>query len=73
MAKVKAKAGRFIHMDFPAEGIDYTVDQLFTLCCLNALNTIIATRLQIKVSYTGKIEPSKEVEQSKASVLRLVK
>lgn len=72
--KENPKPGRFIHMDFPQEGIDETVDTLFKMFRLHAFNLEPVTHYQVKVSYTGMMEPRKEEEApAKADGLRLVK
>lgn len=75
MAKKETpKAGRFIHMDFPPEGIDERVDAHFRMLCLQTCCLEPFTQFQVKVSYTGKTEPRREQEAPlKADGLRLVK
>lgn len=72
--KPKPGPGRFIHMDFPPEGVDETVDAHFRMLCLQTCSLEPFTQYQVKVSYTGKLGPRKEEGASvEADVLRLVK
>ena len=73
VAKVKAKGGRFIRIDFPAEGMDDTVDKLFLLNVLNAINLALVSRWQLKATYTGMNKAKREKKPSPVQGLRLVK
>ena len=73
MARIEAQSGRFIHIDFPAEGIDDALDRLFLLHIANANNLRVVTNFRVKVSYTGKYEPIQQDETSQVQGLRLVK
>lgn len=68
----KPKPGRFIHIDFPAEGVSQSADIAFKLSTLHAMALELSAHSQTKVSYTGMYESSKE-EQPKDNGLRLVK
>lgn len=69
----KKKPGRFMHIDFPEEGVSRSADIAFKLSTLHALALELSANSQAKVSYTGMCESSEEKEQPKDNGLRLVK
>ena len=71
--KEKPKAGRFIHIEFPAEGVSRQADVAFKLSTLHAFALELNAHTQVKVSYTGMPDSSEEKEPPKDTGLRLVK
>lgn len=69
----KKKPGRFLHIEFPSEGISLSADIAFRLSMLHATALELNANSQVKVSYTGMYESSEEKEQPKVNGLRLVK
>lgn len=71
--KEKPKSGRFIHIEFPAEGVSRQADVAFKLSTLHAFALELNVHSQVKVSYTGMSESSEGKEPPKDTGLRLVK
>lgn len=67
--KEKPRAGRFVHIDFPTEGINSSADIMFQLSVIHLLTLKLHGNSQVKFSYSRKVEE----EASKPNLIRLVK
>ncbi|MBV6468164.1 hypothetical protein FBQ96_05125 [Nitrospirales bacterium NOB] len=69
----KKKPGRFLHIEFPSEGISSSADIAFRLSMLHATALELNAHNRVKVSYTGMPRTSEEKDPQKDNGLRLVK
>jgi len=67
--KEKPRAGRFVHIDFPTEGVSRSADVAFNLSKMHALALELNVACDAKVTWSEMIED----EPPKPNVLRLVK
>lgn len=68
--KEKPRAGRFVHIDFPTEGINSSADIMFQLSVIHLLTLKLHGNSQVNFSYSRKIE---EEEASNPNLIRFVK
>ncbi len=67
--KEKINVGRFVHIDFPAEGYSRSADVAFKLAKMHALALELNVACGARVTYSEMIEE----ESPKPNSLRLVK